>query len=154
MPPEPVLLSKSLQAAALLPPVLIQSTLSCYRKVIQGNSLAVQWLGLRASTAGGLGSIPAQRTKIVLQAAQCGQKKGTQDLVHEKAKRRSRGENSRLQLRSQHPGTRVAHNKQGDLGQASLSTGFCLPRCPADGLGSQTLSLSPLQPRHSRVHWG
>ena len=32
----------------------------------------VQWLGLSAFTAGGLGSTPGQGTKI-LQAAQCGQ---------------------------------------------------------------------------------
>ena len=31
-----------------------------------GNSLVVQWLGLRAFTAGGLGSIPSQGTKIPL----------------------------------------------------------------------------------------
>ena len=30
----------------------------------QGTSLAVQWLRLRTSTAGGAGSIPAQGTKI------------------------------------------------------------------------------------------
>ena len=29
-----------------------------------GTSLVVQWLGLRASTAGGTGSIPGQGTKI------------------------------------------------------------------------------------------
>ena len=29
-----------------------------------GNSLAVQWLGLTASTAGALSSIPGQGTKI------------------------------------------------------------------------------------------
>ena len=39
-----------------------------------GTSLVVQWLGLRVSTAGGLGSIPGWGTKI-LQATQCGQKK-------------------------------------------------------------------------------
>ena len=39
-----------------------------------GISLAVQWLGLRAFPAEGLGSIPGQGTKF-LQAAQCGQKK-------------------------------------------------------------------------------
>ena len=39
-----------------------------------GNSLAVQWLGLHASTAGGMRSIPGQGTKI-LQAVRCGQKK-------------------------------------------------------------------------------
>ena len=38
-----------------------------------GNSLAVQWLELQASTAGGMGSIPGLRTKIP-QAAQCAQK--------------------------------------------------------------------------------
>ena len=31
---------------------------------IQGNSLVVQWLGLRASTAGGPGSIPSRGIKI------------------------------------------------------------------------------------------
>ena len=36
------------------------------------NSLAVWWLGLWASTAGGLGWIPGWETKI-LQATQCGQ---------------------------------------------------------------------------------
>ena len=35
-----------------------------------GNSLVVQWLGLGASTAGGLGSIPGWGTKIS-QATQC-----------------------------------------------------------------------------------
>ena len=38
-----------------------------------GNSLAIQWLGLRASTAGGMGSIPGQETKIP-QATWRGQK--------------------------------------------------------------------------------
>ena len=38
-----------------------------------GNSQAVQWLGLHASTLGGIGSIPGQGTKIP-QAMQCGQK--------------------------------------------------------------------------------
>ena len=42
-----------------------------------GNSLAVQWLGPCAFTAGGPGSIPGQATKI-LQAAWCGQKKQKQ----------------------------------------------------------------------------
>ena len=36
------------------------------------NSLVVQWLGLRAFTAKGLGSIPGSGTKI-LQATWCGQ---------------------------------------------------------------------------------
>ena len=39
-----------------------------------GNFLAVQWLGLHALTAEGLGSIPGRGTKIP-HAAQCGQKK-------------------------------------------------------------------------------
>ena len=39
-----------------------------------GNSLVVQWLGLRASTAWGMGSIPGWVTKIP-QATRCGQKK-------------------------------------------------------------------------------
>ena len=41
-----------------------------------GNSLVVQWLGLCAFTAKGVGSIPGQGTKIP-QAAWCGQKKDT-----------------------------------------------------------------------------
>ena len=43
-------------------------------KEVVGNSLAVQWLGLRAFTVEGPGSIPGQETKIP-QAKQCGQKK-------------------------------------------------------------------------------
>ena len=39
-----------------------------------GNSLAVQWLGLCAFIAEGVGSIPGRGTKI-LQAARCGQKR-------------------------------------------------------------------------------
>ena len=39
-----------------------------------GNSLEVQWLGLRASTAGDPGSIPGQGIEI-LQAARCSQNK-------------------------------------------------------------------------------
>ena len=39
-----------------------------------GISRAVQWLGLLASTAGVLGSIPSQGTKI-LQAVRCSQRK-------------------------------------------------------------------------------
>ena len=39
-----------------------------------GTSLAVQWLELHASTAGGIGSIPSWGTKI-LQAARHSQKK-------------------------------------------------------------------------------
>ena len=42
--------------------------------VFQGIPLVVQWLGLCASTAGGLGSILGEGTKI-LQAAQRGQKR-------------------------------------------------------------------------------
>ena len=36
----------------------------CFLKRGLGNSLAVQWLGLRASMVGGTGSIPGQGTKI------------------------------------------------------------------------------------------
>ena len=35
-----------------------------FKKKFLGNSLAVQWLGLCASTAGGKGSIPSGGTKI------------------------------------------------------------------------------------------
>ena len=34
------------------------------KKAIHGNSLAVQWLGLHAFTAEGLGSIPGRGTEI------------------------------------------------------------------------------------------
>ena len=34
------------------------------KRYIVGNSLAVQWLGLRASTAGGTGLIPGRGTKF------------------------------------------------------------------------------------------
>ena len=43
-------------------------------KYTVGTSLAVQWLGLHASTAGGMGSIPGRGTKI-LQAVGRRQKK-------------------------------------------------------------------------------
>ena len=45
-----------------------------FKITILGNSLVVKSLGLHASTAGGMGSIPGWGTKI-LQAAQCSQKK-------------------------------------------------------------------------------
>ena len=45
-----------------------------------GNSLVVQWLGLNAFTAKGLGSIPGQGTKIP-QVASRGQKKRFQILL-------------------------------------------------------------------------
>ena len=48
--------------------------LTCKVKGLLGNSQAVQWLGVRASTAGGTGSIPGQRTKIP-RATKRGQKK-------------------------------------------------------------------------------
>ena len=44
------------------------------KKSKMGNFLVVQWLGLRASTAKGPGSIPGWGTKI-LQAMWCSQKK-------------------------------------------------------------------------------
>ena len=47
----------------------------CYKSVLQGNSLTVQWLGLRASTAGGTGSIPGWEGDKIAQAAQCRRKK-------------------------------------------------------------------------------
>ena len=47
---------------------------------IVGNSLAVQWLGLSAFTAGGACSIPGQETKI-LQPSQC-RKKHTHTHIH------------------------------------------------------------------------
>ena len=50
------------------------TNLSSNKKWLQGNSLAVQWLGRRAFPAEGPGSIPGPATKI-LQAVQCSQKK-------------------------------------------------------------------------------
>ena len=77
-------------------------------------------------------------------------KKVTQDLACEKAKRWSRGKFLRLKLRCHYPGPPgTVHNKQSDLRQASPSMGSCLPSWPVDGLGSQTLLPSPLQPQHS-----
>ena len=56
----------------------IINTAVCYiwklRKVNPGNSLAVQWLGLRAFTAEDVGSIPGRGTKVP-QAVRCSQKK-------------------------------------------------------------------------------
>ena len=49
-------------------------------KVILGNSVVVQWLGLSAFTVVGLGSIPGWGSKI-LQAAQHGQKKRKEKIV-------------------------------------------------------------------------
>ena len=51
-----------------------------FQNELIGNSLAVQWLGLLASTAGGLGLIPGRGTKIP-QAARCGQKKKKQKTI-------------------------------------------------------------------------
>ena len=48
---------------------------------LKGIPLAVQWLGLHASTAGGPGSIPGHGTKI-LQAPQRGQKKKKKDIQY------------------------------------------------------------------------
>ena len=45
----------------------------CYRNNVRGNSLVVQWLGLHASTAGGMGLIPGWGTEMLC-AAWCSQK--------------------------------------------------------------------------------
>ncbi|XP_029074698.1 CBP80/20-dependent translation initiation factor isoform X2 [Monodon monoceros] len=52
----------------------LQGQSCAFRKQSKGNPLAVQWLGLRASSAEDTGSIPGRGTKI-LQAARRGQKK-------------------------------------------------------------------------------
>ena len=64
-----------LEARVLQPPnkSFIPFSKLRYNSHIIGNSLAVQWLGLRASTAGGMGSIPGWGTKIP-QAPRHGQK--------------------------------------------------------------------------------
>ena len=46
----------------------------CYRNNVRGNSLVVQWLGLHASTAGGMGLIPGRGTEMLC-AAWCSKKK-------------------------------------------------------------------------------
>ena len=46
----------------------------------RGTSLAVQWLGLRTSTAGGMGSIPGRGTKILYAAWHSQKKKKDKDL--------------------------------------------------------------------------
>ena len=38
---------------------------SLYQEIVEGTSLADQWLGLRTSTVGATGSIPGQGTKIL-----------------------------------------------------------------------------------------
>ena len=59
---------------------------SCPKKKQDGTSLAVQWLGLGASTAGGPGSIPGQGTKIP-QAARRGQKNKQKQRRNRKGRR-------------------------------------------------------------------
>ena len=50
-------------------PVVPQTFFFFFFNFLVVNSLVVQWLGLRASTAGGTGSIPGQGTKTkILQA--------------------------------------------------------------------------------------
>ena len=60
---------------AFSPSLTLLTTYPCIpiKPAAPGNSLVVQWLGLRAFTAMGPGSIPGQGTKI-LQAAWRGQK--------------------------------------------------------------------------------
>ena len=50
-------------------------------KVYRGDFLGVKWLRLNASTAGGVGSIPGQGTKIP-QAMQCDQEINNVTLKH------------------------------------------------------------------------
>ena len=52
---------------------------NCNSKRYLGNTLTVQWLGLHTFTAGVLGSIPGQETRIP-QALQCGKKKKKKNL--------------------------------------------------------------------------
>ena len=44
--------------------------------------MAVQWLELHASTAGGTGSIPEQGTKILQPKRQAGRKRDYRELAH------------------------------------------------------------------------
>ena len=57
----------------MYPVAICLSSLEKFREFYSGNSLTVQWLGLRPSTAGSMASIPGQGTKIPC-AARCGQK--------------------------------------------------------------------------------
>ena len=68
-----------IQACPAPKSMLLVITVCCFLiyklfKITQGNSLAVQWLGRHASTAGGMGSIPGRSTKIP-QATWSGQNK-------------------------------------------------------------------------------
>ena len=58
------------------------------------NTLVVQWLGLHASTAGGIGLIPGQRTKT-LHASRCGQTKNKLALSLKKKKKEKPGKISK-----------------------------------------------------------
>ena len=68
---------------------------------MEGNSLVAQWLGLQASTAGGMGSIPGWGTKIP-QAPQHRQKKK----VEERRKYCGDEEERKNKARSFHPSMR------------------------------------------------
>ena len=73
--------STSLEPNIDPPPVITQISarlLGLKEKDDHGTSLVVQWLRLHASTAGDMGSIPGQGTKI-LHYMQCGQKKKDKD---------------------------------------------------------------------------
>ena len=54
----------------------------------RGTSLAAQWLGLQASTAGGTGKIPGQGTRILQAAPWRSQKKQKQKTKNEYRKQR------------------------------------------------------------------
>ena len=54
----------STASTSCLPPSRYSCIIILIRLVVLGTSLAVQWLGLHASTAGGKGLIPGRGTKI------------------------------------------------------------------------------------------
>ena len=78
----------------------------------RGNSLVVQWLGLRAVTADGPGLIPGQGTKI-LQAMWCGRIKNPPKPPQKNKKAKSLGWEEEKQY---HP--LFAHKLQAQLGDA------------------------------------
>ena len=94
-------------------PVQIQGSVQC-KNCKGGTSLAVQWLRLRASTAGVVGSIPGWGTKIP-RAALCCQK---QTNKKEKKKSPKLGE-----VTLDFPGGAVVKNPPANAGDTGLSPG-------------------------------
>ena len=108
-----------------------------------GDSLAVQWLGVHTSTAGGTGSTPCQRTKIP-QAAQCRQKEKEKSLriyVNKMAKYVNLSEGNKNSTALFFQPCRflnfpVCTWRGGGVGK-QREAGFIYLRCPAYGTGKK-----------------